>query len=69
MMDIQIGKKYKDRITQNIYVVLNIGLASWNSDQCLIVYQQMGSSDKTVWVQGWSEFNKKFEEARNGDFI
>ena len=65
MMDIQVGKRYRNIKTKGIYVVLNIGLATWDSDQCLIVYQRMDCDDKTVWIRSRHEFDEKFEEVSN----
>jgi len=65
MLNIQIGKRYRNIKTQNIYTVINIGLASWDSDQCLIVYQQAEGRDSTIWIRSRTEFNEKFEEVKN----
>ena len=65
MMKIQIGKRYRNIKTKSIYVILNIGLAAWDSNQRLIVYQRESGSDKTVWIRSKTEFYEKFEEAAN----
>jgi hypothetical protein len=59
-MNIRVGKTYKNKKTQSVYVVLHIGRAAWDLGQRLIIYQQMDS--KLVWVRSKNEFQEKFEE-------
>jgi hypothetical protein len=69
MMRIRIGNWYRNIKTKDVYVVLSIGLAAWDSRQCLIVYQRMGGNDKTVWIRSRTEFNEKFEEVSSNNEI
>jgi hypothetical protein len=67
MINIQVEKRYRNIKTQDVYVVLNIGLAAWDSGQRLIIYQRAGGDDKTIWVRSGTEFNEKFEEVPNNE--
>jgi hypothetical protein len=69
MMNIQVGKCYQNIKTKNVYAILGIGLAAWDSSQCLIVYQRADSDDKTVWIRSRTEFNEKFKEVSPNDKI
>jgi hypothetical protein len=67
MVNIQVGKRYRNIKTKDVYVVLCIGLAAWDSEQSLIVYQRMDGNDKTVWIRSGTEFNEKFEEVSTNE--
>jgi hypothetical protein len=58
----KIGGRYLNKKNGRIYVVLHTALASWDSNQNLVIYQR---EDKDVvdqiWVRSLTEFNEKFE--------
>ena len=57
-----VGGRYKNKRTGNIYIVLHNAFASWDSYQNLVVYQREDKdADGRIWVRAFSEFYEKFE--------
>jgi hypothetical protein len=58
----KVGKRYLNKKTGRVYIVLHNALASWDSYQNLVIYQK---EDKDavdqVWARSLTEFNEKFE--------
>jgi hypothetical protein len=67
MMEIQVGKRYQNIKTRDIYIILNIGIAVWDLSQCLIVYQRTDGNDKAVWIRSRTEFDEKFKEVSDNE--
>ncbi len=67
MIDIQVGKRYRNIKTRGVYLVLTTGLAAWDSEQCLVIYQRVDNDDQTVWVRSRNEFVEKFEEMSSNE--
>jgi hypothetical protein len=59
----KIGKHYLNKKTGRIYIVLHNALASWDSNQNIVVYQYQGGNKDVdqVWVRSLTEFNEKFK--------
>jgi hypothetical protein len=64
-MDIEEGRLYTNIKTGNLYKVLYLAIAAWDTNQVLVVYQDV--KKELVWVRSLTEFGEKFKEYKNSD--
>ena len=59
---IEEGKSYTNIKTGEVYKVLPIAAAAWDTAQVLVVYQDLEQGP--VWVRSMTEFSEKFTEEK-----
>jgi hypothetical protein len=61
MTEVEIGGRYENIKTGEVYIVLRTALASWDCCQYLVVYQRADKeAGNPVWVRSLTEFGEKF---------